>query len=95
MIWLSHHTCFSVRMTIPSSWSSSPFIVTVKSMIDVLADTSGVYAGLASLVVTYRRNPVITSTSLSPTFTYYGKNGCAVIISLRIKCCSTRNNAER
>jgi len=44
-------TFFSVRITRPSSWSSSPFIVTVKSIIAVLALTSGVYAGLPSFVV--------------------------------------------
>ena len=30
-------TLFSMRITLPSSWSSKPFIVTVKSMIEVLA----------------------------------------------------------
>ena len=39
LIWL---TSFSVRMTRPNNWSSNPFIVTVKSIIDVLALTSGV-----------------------------------------------------
>ena len=32
--------------------------------------TSGVYDGLGSLVVMYRLNPFITSTSLSPTLTF-------------------------
>ena len=63
------HTFFSVRITIPSNWSSNPFIVTVKSIIDVLALTSGVYAGLPSFVVMYNVNSFITSTSLSPTIT--------------------------
>ena len=31
--------------------------------------TSGVYDGLGSLVVMYKENPFITSTSLSPTLT--------------------------
>ena len=30
-------TLFSMRITLPSSWSSKPFIATVKSMIEVLA----------------------------------------------------------
>lgn len=44
-------TCFSVRMTLPSNWSSNPFIVTVKSMMAVFALISGVYEGLGSFVV--------------------------------------------
>lgn len=62
-------TCFSVRITLLSNWFSSPFIVTVKSIIDVFALTSGVKAGLASFVVMYSLKELITSTSLSPTFT--------------------------
>lgn len=43
-IWLRPNaviklTFFSVKMTRPSSWSSNPFMVTVKSIIDVLALT--------------------------------------------------------
>ena len=64
-------TAFSVRMTRPSSWSSSPFMVTVKSMMEVRAEISGVYTGLGSLVVMYRPKPSITSHSLSPTFTWF------------------------
>jgi len=45
------YTFFSVTMTRPSNWSSSPFIVTVKSMITVFALISGVYAGLLIFVV--------------------------------------------
>ena len=37
-----HVTCFSVKITLPSSWSSRPLIVTVKSIMEVLALTSGV-----------------------------------------------------
>lgn len=44
-------TCFSSSMTRPSSWSSKPRWVTVKSTTAALALTSGLYAGLASLVV--------------------------------------------
>ena len=61
---------FSIRMTRPSSWSSSPFIVTVKSMIAVLALISGLYAGLPILVVMYRVNPSRSSISLSPTISF-------------------------
>jgi hypothetical protein len=46
----------------------------VKSIIDVLALTSGVYAGLPNFVVTYSLKPSITSTSLSPTFTCRSNN---------------------
>ncbi|KAE8589598.1 hypothetical protein XENTR_v10017640 [Xenopus tropicalis] len=44
-------SCSSVSLTLPNSWSSRPFMVTVKSMIEVRALISGVYAGLGSLVV--------------------------------------------
>uniref|UniRef100_A0A183L641 LAGLIDADG_2 domain-containing protein n=1 Tax=Schistosoma curassoni TaxID=6186 RepID=A0A183L641_9TREM len=63
-------TFFSVNITKPRSWSSRPRIVTVKSMIDVLA-ISGVYDGFGNFVVIYRRNPLIISHSLSPIFTLY------------------------
>lgn len=56
-------------MTLPSSWSSSPLLVTVKSMMEVRALISGVYEGLGSFVVRYSVKPVNTSTSLSPSFT--------------------------
>ena len=36
------NSCFSERMTRPNSWSSNPFMVTVKSMIEVRALISGV-----------------------------------------------------
>ena len=36
--------------------------------------TSGVYFGFGSFVVMYRTKPFITSTSLSPTFTYTKQN---------------------
>lgn len=61
---LSSKTAYS-----PRSCSSSPSIVTVKSIIDVLALISGEYAGFGSLVVMYNINPGITSHSLSPTTT--------------------------
>ena len=44
-------------------------MVTVKSMMAVLAEISGVYDGLGSLVVMTSLNPFMTSTSLSPTLT--------------------------
>lgn len=42
MFFEPRSTCFSVRMTLPSSWSSSPLMVTVKSMMEVRALISGV-----------------------------------------------------
>uniref|UniRef100_A0A2M4D0S6 Putative secreted protein n=1 Tax=Anopheles darlingi TaxID=43151 RepID=A0A2M4D0S6_ANODA len=61
---------FSIKITRPSSWSSRPRIVTVKSMIDVLALISGLNGGFGSLVVMYSIKPGITSHSLSPTSTF-------------------------
>lgn len=49
--------------------SSNPCMVTVKSMMDVFALISGLYAGFGSFVVMYNMNPGITSFSLSPTTT--------------------------
>ena len=57
-------------MTLPSSWSSSPFMVTVKSMMDVRAEISGVYDGFGSFVVMYNVKPFMMSHSLSPTLTF-------------------------
>ena len=54
LVFSASSSDFSVRITLPSSWSSSPFIVTVKSIIAVRADTSGVYDGFGSFVVMYR-----------------------------------------
>ena len=54
LVFSASSSDFSVRITLPSSWSSSPFIVTVKSMIAVRADTSGVYDGFGSFVVMYK-----------------------------------------
>lgn len=56
-------------MSVSSVYQYFTFIVTVKSMMAVRADISGVYEGFGSLVVMISLNPFITSTSLSPTFT--------------------------
>mmetsp|Transcript_5849 Transcript_5849/g.17923 ORF Transcript_5849/g.17923 Transcript_5849/m.17923 type:complete len:227 (+) Transcript_5849:2608-3288(+) len=61
----SSSSCFSLRMSLPSSWSSRPAIVTVKSTTVTLAESSGVKCGLGRRVVQNRRNVSVKSTSLS------------------------------
>lgn len=45
-------------------------MVTVKSIMEVLALISGEYGGFGNLVVIYSMNPLRTSHSLSPTITF-------------------------
>ena len=61
---------FSFCTTRSSSWSSRPFIVTVKSMMVTLADSSGVKCGFGRRVVMYSLNlSGSTSHSLSASAT--------------------------
>ncbi|KAK2185973.1 hypothetical protein NP493_215g00029 [Ridgeia piscesae] len=83
---------FSVRMTRPNNWSSSPFIVTVKSMMTVRAEISGVYAGFGSFVVMYNVKPFITSISLSPTFTLYDRPSLMKFFSRMLSRAGSRSS---
>ena len=77
LLFTSSSTCDSCsssarcsrRITWPSSCSSSPFIVTVKSISVVLACSSGLKCGLGSRVMKYSMKSGLKSTCLSPTFT--------------------------
>mmetsp|Transcript_20364 Transcript_20364/g.49241 ORF Transcript_20364/g.49241 Transcript_20364/m.49241 type:complete len:228 (+) Transcript_20364:545-1228(+) len=63
---------FSFCTTLSRSWSSRPFIVTVKSMIVTFAESSGVKCGFGSRVVMYSLNlSGSTSHSLSASATMY------------------------
>ena len=52
----------TLRMMVPSSWSLSPEVVTVKSTTRTFALSSGLKCGLGSSVVQYSLKPSLTST---------------------------------